>query len=66
MCITIPAKIIQRNKEEAITESKGRRIKVKLVGDLKIKKGDWVLIYGDLALRKISQKEAEKIIKELP
>lgn len=65
MCITIPAKIIQKNKSQIIALYRGRRIKIKPVGLSGINKGSWVLVYGDIAFKKISVKEAKEIERAL-
>lgn len=65
MCITLPAQIIQKNKTTAVVKSNGQKIRVKLAPNLKINKNDWILFCGDLAIRKISNKEAREINKTL-
>lgn len=64
MCLTLPGKIISIKKNQAKVDLAGKTVNVKIVGtsrDLSLQKNDWVLVYGDLVVEKISQKEAEKI-----
>lgn len=65
MCVTIPGKIIKKQKDTAIVESKGRQIRIKLSAVSDVSVGDWILIYGDLAFQKISEKEAKEIERTL-
>ncbi|PIY97105.1 MAG: hypothetical protein COY66_01305 [Candidatus Kerfeldbacteria bacterium CG_4_10_14_0_8_um_filter_42_10] len=65
MCITIPAKIIQKNKNQIVALSRGRKIKIKPIGLAGLNKGSWILVYGDIPLKKISEKEANEIEKIL-
>jgi len=61
MCITYPVKIVDIKDGSAIVEKDSKNIEVKtsLVSDLSV--GDWLLIHANLALKKITQKEAEEI-----
>jgi hydrogenase assembly chaperone HypC/HupF len=65
MCITLPGKIISKIGTVAVVESNGRKIEIKIDAVPDVVKGEWVLVYGDLALKKISKKEAEETIKIL-
>ncbi|MDD5341923.1 MAG: HypC/HybG/HupF family hydrogenase formation chaperone [Patescibacteria group bacterium] len=59
MCLTVPKKIISvaDNKAKVGTGT----IDISLVP--KAKPGDWVLVNADLAIKKISSAEANKILK---
>ena len=59
MCLTYPAKIISIKNGLAKIEGKELKIKTVLAPDAKA--GDWVLVNANLALKKISAKEAEEI-----
>ncbi len=65
MCLTIPAKILEIDKEKAIIESVNERkkINISVVKDLKI--GDWVLYIANFAVKKINKKDAKEIINLL-
>jgi len=58
MCLTVPLKI-KKIKGQTAELVDGREVDIALVKD--IKEGDWVLTNANLALDKISQKEAEEI-----
>ncbi len=62
MCLTIPAKIISLNNNIAQVQirSKKREVKCALSN---IMRGDWVLVNADLAVEKVSEKEASEINK---
>lgn len=58
MCLTLPFKIrkIQGNRAEL---SDGRNVNIAGIENLVV--GDWVLANADLAVSKVSEKEAEEI-----
>ncbi len=58
MCLTAPVKIKKTKGIEAETTN-GRKINTSIAG--KVKVGDWVLANADLAIKKISAKEAKEI-----
>ncbi len=64
MCLTSPAKIISlKNRFASVyIGSLRRRVNISPIPG-KIKKGDWVLVQADLAIKKISAKEAKEILK---
>lgn len=61
MCLTIPAKVIKIGKGVALIEDANsqRSINLNFVSDLKV--GDWVLYINNMAVRKISRREASEI-----
>jgi len=63
MCLTYPVRIIEIKNGLAKIEGKNLEIKTALVPDAK--KGDWVLVNTNLALKKITAKEAEEINKTI-
>ncbi|MFA6272468.1 MAG: HypC/HybG/HupF family hydrogenase formation chaperone [Patescibacteria group bacterium] len=65
MCITLPGKIISKIGTVAVVEANGRKVEIKIDAVPDAVKGDWILVYGDLALKKISKQEAEETIKIL-
>lgn len=62
MCLTIPLKIKSITKEMA-SLSDGRQVSLALIANPK--PGDWVLVNADLAITKVSEKEAYEIINYL-
>ncbi len=63
MCLSIPYKIEKINGQKAIVRKNNKKeaeIDINLLSDLK--KGDWVLLLNNLAIEKISLKEAKEII----
>lgn len=65
MCLAIPYKIESINSKQAIVKdgSKSLKIDIHLVESLK--KGDWVLVSQNLAVSKITPKDALKTLKLL-
>lgn len=63
MCLTIPLKIISvENKKARVSNCQNKiyEVDISLVGN--IKKGDWVLVNTNMALKKIGAKEAKEIL----
>lgn len=54
MCFQIPKQIKSVNDSDAIMED-GARVKL---GGIKVKTGDYVLVYGNMAVEKITRKSA--------
>ena len=62
MCLTIPKKVIAIKKDTIFVENPaGTRQEVKSIIDLKA--GDFCLTQQNVAVEKISKKEAEEILK---
>ncbi len=64
MCLSIPYKIKKIQGQKAIVQSfskKDRNIDIKLLKNLKA--GDWILSLNNFAIEKISDQEAQEIIK---
>lgn len=61
MCLTHPVKIVEIKNGLAKIYGKDLEIKTALVPDAKV--GDWVLINANLAIKKITAKEAKEIRK---
>ena len=64
MCQALPKRVIKIEKYKATVEDSSGHLEVNLLDD-KIKIGDFVLVYGNLAINKISKKEAGQIMKDL-
>lgn len=65
MCLAIPAKVVKIKKDWAEAETPGHshKINISLLKNVKI--GDYLLAHGQMAINKISQTEAEKILEFL-
>ncbi|MBU4421680.1 HypC/HybG/HupF family hydrogenase formation chaperone [Patescibacteria group bacterium] len=55
----MPAQIIQLRDNYAKVKDKDFDVKISLIPDIRI--GDWVLLHANLAIKKITQEEAEEI-----
>ena len=65
MCFAIPLKVARVTKSHLVMED-GRKVKFSLVKS--VGKGDWLLVQSNLAVDKLTQKEAESMrssIKEV-
>lgn len=62
MCMATPVKIKSKikNQKLKVIVDKNNTIDISLVPDAKI--GDWLLVHGELAINKISDEEAKKIL----
>ncbi len=62
MCLAIPGKVKMINGQVAVVEYPNEVRKV-LIGEKKIRAGDWVLVQMGVIIDKISKKETEVILK---
>ena len=59
MCLSVPGKIIEIKKDEALVDYVVEKRKGKIIQqDFKL--GDYVIIQGGIIIEKINKKEAEK------
>ncbi len=60
MCLAIPARIVELNKDDAIVDAMGNRFSAKttLLADVKI--GDIVLVHAGFAIASVDEEEARK------
>jgi len=66
MCLTLPAQIIKIDGQTALVkthQNKEQEILISAVKDIHI--NDWVMINGNLAIQKISNKEAQELLSIL-
>lgn len=63
MCVAYPYKIKSVNGDRAQAEAKGDSKEVKLDLVNEVKKGDWILVSNNFAVSKITEVEADKMIK---
>jgi hydrogenase expression/formation protein HypC len=57
MCLAIPGKIIKIEKGKATVEYPGQT-RLALLGDEKVKVGDYVMVQMGIVIKKLSSKEA--------
>lgn len=63
MCLTKPAQIKSIKGNIAVVESGGKKREVNIALLPKAKVGDWILAQANLAIEKISSREAKEIKK---
>lgn len=63
MCLATPMKIIEIKKNKALAQagSLQRSVDISLLSDARI--GEYILAHADMAINKLSKKEAEEILK---
>jgi len=59
MCFQIPKKIKTINEREAVMED-GVRVKL---GDMNVTYGDYLLVYGNMAVEKVTAEKAKRMRK---
>jgi len=64
MCLSIPGKIISKEKNKALVNINGCKSKVDC-RLLNVKIGDYVTVQNGFAIRKINKKEAKEILNLL-
>ncbi|MCX6745605.1 MAG: HypC/HybG/HupF family hydrogenase formation chaperone [Candidatus Parcubacteria bacterium] len=63
MCLSIPYKINNIKGQKAVVNSANKReIEIDLSLLKNLKKGDWILVLNNMAIQKITNKEAKQII----
>lgn len=65
MCFGIPCKIEKISKNKATVKNGGKVFDIDTSLLPKAKKGDWILVQGDIGLREISEKEAGRCLAVL-
>jgi hydrogenase expression/formation protein HypC len=64
MCLAVPGKVIKiSGKKASIQSSRGHTHEVDLSLVRGVKTGDYLLVHADMAINKLPQEEAEKILK---
>jgi hydrogenase assembly chaperone HypC/HupF len=64
MCIAIPGKVIGSSGKKIIVDFSGKKAPAES-HFLKVKKGDWVMVFGNNIIEKTTEKRAREIIKTL-
>jgi hydrogenase assembly chaperone HypC/HupF len=63
MCLATPVKIIKLKGTSATVDALGKKLEVDTSLLKKVTVGDYLLAKGDLAIQKLSSKEAEEILE---
>lgn len=65
MCLGIPMKVVRKDGDEGIVETKGlrRRANFALMKGLKV--GDYVILHAGFAIEKLKEEEARKTLKAI-
>jgi hydrogenase expression/formation protein HypC len=60
MCLAIPARIVELNKDDAVVDAMGNRFdaKITLLADVKV--GDIVLVHAGFAIATVDEEEARE------
>ncbi len=64
MCLSVPAKIVSLDGRNAVVDVYSKQRQVYLAID-QAAIGDWVLVYGPVALRRLADEEAHETIRLL-
>jgi hydrogenase expression/formation protein HypC len=62
MCLAIPGKIIKINGASALVKYPGEKREA-IISDIKVKKGDFVLVQMGIILKRLSPMEASSSLK---
>ncbi len=62
MCFGIPCKIEKVNKNKATVKNGGKVFDIDTSLLPKAKKGDWILVQGDVGMKKVSEEEAKSCL----
>jgi len=64
MCIAIPGRVSEVSGKKIIVEFSGKRAPAES-HFVKVRPGDWVLVFGNNIIEKTTEKKAKEIIKTL-
>ena len=64
MCIAIPGKVIEVSGKKAVVEFSGKRAPAES-HFVKVKPGDWVMVFGNYIVEKTTEKRAREVRKTL-
>lgn len=62
MCLTYPAKILEIKGQKALILDKNKKLEVNIGMLSGVKAGDYILHNANLAIKKVSKKEAREIM----
>jgi hydrogenase expression/formation protein HypC len=68
MCLAVPAKLIQRDGDDALADLHGNHVRINTLLVPEAKVGDWVLIHAGFAIQQLNEEEAEAtfaVLKDL-
>jgi hydrogenase expression/formation protein HypC len=60
MCLAIPARIVELNKDRAVVDAMGNRFKAKTTLLPEAKLGDLVLVHAGFAISLVDEEDAKK------
>jgi len=60
MCLAIPARIIELEKDNAVVDAMGNRFKAKTTLLPEVKLGDLVLVHAGFAISQVDEEEAKE------
>ncbi len=61
MCLTVPAKVLEKHGKKAVVSSRGWTREVD-ASHVKVKVGDYLLVQGGVAMMTVDRKEAEAML----
>ncbi len=61
MCLTVPAKVLEKHGKKAVVSSRGWTREVD-ASHVKAKVGDYLLVQGGVAMMTVDRKEAEAML----
>jgi hydrogenase assembly chaperone HypC/HupF len=64
MCLAIPGQVSEVKGKKVIVDFSGRRVPTQS-HFVKVKVGDWVMVFGDYVIEKTTEKRAREIKKRL-
>ena len=64
MCLAIPGRVAEVKAKSVIVDFSGKRVPAES-RFVKVKKGDWVLVFGNNIIEKTTERRAREIIKTL-
>ncbi len=62
MCLTLPRQIISVQPPQALVQAGRKKRQVRVDGLGKLKPGQWLLVQADVAVKRVTSREAKSIL----
>lgn len=60
MCLAVPAKIVERQGDDATVDLQGNRLRISVLLTPEVGLGDWVLVHAGFAITQLDEREARE------
>ena len=65
MCLAVPARVVERDGDEAVADLHGNRVRINAMLTPEASVGDWVLLHAGFAIQRLDAEEAARTFEVL-